>query len=199
MPNCVYCVFFRGARAAIHNWPRHPGEMAIKIGMSLVLGQGIFWVFGSDQLGFFMDPKLEFGVGERIAGWVVPHLPPGAVTAWTLKVIEILTDGLRAITEGAVYHQHQMAPDGVAAFFTPGIWTGIYEVGEKITGVIVHPERVDTAASMRLSVSNIYGSVFRYAMAAAMYKYGGRLYDYVIDGSHYIGRLLGRTDRGKED
>lgn len=166
----------RCVMSALDGWQHEPAEMAVKLELSAVCGQGVFWLLGYDQLGFFMKPRWEFGTGRWVARRVRRHLPAGAAVAWTVKAVELSTDALRAFTEAKVYERHRMTPDVMTAFLTPGLWTLGYEVPEKLLGVLLHPERVNRPDQVELSLACIYGSLFRYAQALALYYAGDALY-----------------------
>jgi hypothetical protein len=161
----------QGLRQAASGWRQDPAKMAGKIGASFVVGQMIFWLIGSDQIGFFMDPKKRFGIGLRIGRAVNRRLPQTAIAAWTVKVIEVLTDAARMPIEGALYRRHGIVPDAVAAAVTQPAWTA-FEVAEKVSGVVLHPERINTPFQVEQSLANIYGSLFRYAQSAVLWYAG---------------------------
>lgn len=145
---------------AARGWRSNPPRMIAQIIMSFIFGQGLFWRFGYDQLGVFMNPKKQFGLGERVAARVYPLIPPTPAAAWTIKVVEIATDFVRGPVEGALYTRHGMTPDAVADVFTQPLWSTA-EAAEKAIGAIMRPERVTTPEGVKLSLACIYGNVFR--------------------------------------
>ena len=192
LPTYSRVFFFCDVPVALRGWKEQPAEMSAKLVLSAAFGQGVFWVIGHDQLGLFMDPKAQFGVGRKVAECALVHLPQDETAAWVYKVVEISTDALRGVTEHWVYARHQMAPDVVAALLTPPLWTCGYEVSEKILGTILHPERVVTPDGIRLSVANTYGNLFRIAQDATMLATGGWLYDTF---GHPLANLFRRVGR----
>jgi hypothetical protein len=142
---------------------------------SFIVGQGVFWKLGYDQIGLFMKPKVQLGKGQQIADYIARRLPPDEKVAWTLKVVEVLTDLGKAPLEGALYKKHGYAPDAVATLATQPLWS-VLEAIEKATGAALHPERVNTPEQIRVSIGCIYGSLFRYAQVAALWAIGPQLY-----------------------
>jgi hypothetical protein len=145
-----------------------------KLLLSFLTGQAIFWRFGYDQIGLFMRPKVQLGAGQKIAGWAYNRIPPSLTSAWTIKVIEILTDAGKIPIEGAVYKKHGFVPDIVAALVKQPGWS-VFETAEKLTGAVLYPKRVANPEQVKVSLGCIYGSVFRYALAGLLWQYGGHL------------------------
>lgn len=52
----------------INQWHANPEGMASRVITSAIVGQGVFWLLGSDQIGLFMNPKLRMGRGPSMAG-----------------------------------------------------------------------------------------------------------------------------------
>ena len=170
--------FRQSLTQARNGWKNHPEEMAVKLGLSFIFGQGIFWVIGFDQLGLFMDPKIQLGLGQTIAAKVYRYLPATATVAWTIKALEILADAGKMPIEGAAYRRCGIVPDVVACAVTQPLWS-LIEMLEKTAGVILHPERVTHPEQVQLSLGCIYGSLFRYALAGGLYRYGNSVYGYL--------------------
>ena len=167
-------------KLAVNGRRNDPVRMIAQIIVSGIVGQGIFWNFGYDQLGVAMDPKKEFGLGELVASKVYPHLPHTDAMAWTVKVIEIATDFARGPIEGALYVRTGITPDAVANLFTQPLWSTA-EAAEKTIGAIIRPERVATQEGVELSLACIYGSLFRMGVTGVIFlarkplnKYGTR-------------------------
>lgn len=179
----VCCLFLYVARASVvrslqaskSGWRADPAKMISKIIFSFFTGQGVFWLIGYDQLGLFMNPKVQLGLGQKVADSVYGRIPHTATTAWVVKVIEILTDAGKGPIEGAVYRRHGFAPDVVATALTQPFWSTI-EAAEKTTGALLHPELVNQPEQVRLSLGCIYGSIFRYFQAAFYWLTGGIIY-----------------------
>lgn len=167
--------YVTGLKTAKKGWKNEPKEMLSKLAFSAVAGQGLFWRLGYDQLGLFMNPKAQMGLGQQIAEKVYEHLPKTDSVAWTIKAVEIATDAGKMPLEGALYAKYGYAPDVVAALVTQPLWSAL-ETGEKITGSLLHPERVTTPDGVKLSLSCIYGSLFRYGLSAILLMYGPSLY-----------------------
>jgi hypothetical protein len=165
-------------KKAAQGWQNNPGEMVKDIAVSFIAGQGIYWVLGYDQFGFFMNPVKQVGRGDAIAGKVAARLPKTAVVAWVAKATEILSDALRIKLEGEAYRRHGVTPDFVATAVSSPLWQ-MLEVSEKTMGAILHPERVTTPEGVKLSLACIYGNLFRYTLDAA-YSYQGDKIKYVV-------------------
>lgn len=158
-------------KLAIDGWRTDPVRMIAQIPASFVVGQALFWPFGYDQLGLFMNPLVEFGNGERVAAAIYPLLPHTDMTAWTLKVIEILTDFARGPLEGVSYARHGLTPDALANVFTQPLFSTL-EALEKLLGATIHPERVTTEAGTKLSLACIFGSLFRMGITVLIIVFG---------------------------
>lgn len=165
----------RSLRQARIAWREDPVKMGSKIVVGFAVGQGVFWLIGYDQLGLFMDTKKQFGIGAEIAEAVARRLPEGTAVYVTVKALEIITDALRIPIEGAVYRRYQFAPDIVATIVTQPLWTTL-EVAEKTAGVFLHPERVTDPKQLLVSIACIYGNLFRYVLAAVIWKKGDAIY-----------------------
>ena len=152
----------------INQWHANPEGMASRVITSAIVGQGVFWLLGSDQIGLFMNPKLRMGRGPSIGRFVYSRLPHTKTTARTVKVIEILTDASRAPLEGALYRRHGITPDAIATLVTQPLWS-LIEAAEKIAGVVIHPERLEDDEQVIQSLANIYGNVFRWGLTGAIW------------------------------
>jgi hypothetical protein len=172
----------RTLRRAWDGWRQRPGEMAIKLGLSALLGQGVFWLLGYDQLGFFMSPMKEFGLGHGIANHVADWLPTGQAVVWIVKGVEISTDAARIFIEGKLYLKRGYVPDVVATLATSPLWQ-CYEVAEKLSGVLLHPERLNTRDQLVVSLACIYGNLFRYGLDAVLWFWGDDIYMGVRKGA----------------
>lgn len=150
--------------------------MVVKVLFSFAFGQAIFWRFGYDQIGIMMQPKVQLGFGQRLAEWVYDRIPHTTQAAWTLKALEILTDAGKIPIEGAIFRKHGFAPDALAVAATQPLFSAI-ETAEKIAGAALYPQRVHTPEQMKVSIGCIYGSVFRYAMTAVLWKIGPKTYN----------------------
>lgn len=153
---------------AANGWRTNPARMVAQIIVSGIVGQGIFWHFGYDQLGVAMDPKKQFGLGEVVAMKVYPHLPHTPAMAWSIKGVEIVTDFIRGPVEGALYMRSGITPDAVANVFTQPLWSTL-EAAEKTVGAIVRPERVTTPEGVQLSLACIYGNIFRLLLTGLLF------------------------------
>lgn len=161
--------------------------------VSALIGQGIFWRFGYDQLGIAMNPKRQFGVGIKVADVAARRLPSNAPMAWSLKVIEIIADAGKMPLEGKAIAKHGIVPD-VVAFLIPQPWWSFFETSEKLIGVMVHPERVNTPEQIRLSIGCIFGSCFRYLLAGIVITRGASLNRYLtLPIEKLLHRVLTKT------
>lgn len=142
-----------------------------KLITSFAVGQGLFWTFGYDQLGLFMNPKKQFGLGQKLARSVAKYLPATPRVTWLVKLVEIATDFGKMPLEGEVYKRYGICPDVVACAATQPLWS-LAEGIEKSLGVVLHPERVNTKQQLEVSLACIYGSIFRYGQAAALLYVG---------------------------
>lgn len=145
-----------------------------KLVTSFVVGQGVFWTLGYDQLGLFMNPKKQFGLGQRIAKSIAKRLPSNQKMIWFVKLLEIGTDFGKMPLEGAVYKKYGICPDVVACATTQPFWS-LAEGLEKTLGVVLHPERVNNKKQLEVSLACIYGSLFRYGQSAALLYAGSRM------------------------
>ncbi len=87
-----------------------------------------------------MSPVKQLGLGQTVARKVYEVIPHNAVSAWGIKIAEILTDAGKMPIEGVLYLKHGFVPDGVAAIVTQPLWSSI-ETAEKVAGVALKPER----------------------------------------------------------
>jgi hypothetical protein len=168
-----------------------PAHFVSRVLVSFIVGQGVFWRVGYDQIGLFMDPKFEIGLGIRIANWIYEKLPPSPWMPWAVKSIEILADFGKVPIEGTVYRRHRVVPDGVAALVGQPLWS-IIETVEKVAGAVLHPERVVQPESIKVALGCIYGSLFRYACAAMIWFAGEKINRVLVDP---IERALFRVAR----
>jgi hypothetical protein len=159
-------------KAAIQLWKLEPAKATSQLATSAIVGQGIFWTLGYDQLGLFMNPKKQFGNGQAVASWLAPRIPLSTRSAWIIKGVEVLTDLSRGPAEAALMRRHGFTPDAVAWLVTQPLFSAVIETVEKIFGVFVHPERVVTQEQMELSLACIYGSLFRLIQTALLYSFG---------------------------
>lgn len=173
-------LLFANLKAGLAGWHENPIRMIAQLIVSFVVGQGVFWRFGYDQLGVAMNPKREFGAGVELADQIDKRLPQGPLTAWILKLIEILADFGKMPLEGTAYARHGLTPDVVAAAVTQPLWSAIEGV-EKTVGAALHPERVNTPEQRRLSIGCIYGSLFRYVLALFVIMTGKYLNRFLTD------------------
>lgn len=137
----------------------------------------IFWILGSDQLGFLMNPKIKLGLGKRIARSIYLRIPESDFLAVTLKLLEIMSDEARSRVEIWMASEYGYSVDAWATFLTPEVWRCI-EVPEKVMGVILAPERM-LGEGMELTIQNIYGNLFRMLMVGVMYLRGDDI-DYFL-------------------
>jgi len=152
---------FQGVKKAYYGWREDWVKMVAAILTSFVIGQAVFWLIGYDQLGIAMRPFFETGIGQAIGEKVTDRLPINETTAWTVKFLEVGTDAGRIWTEGETYLKYGICPDGLAAVVTQPLWSTI-EVAEKVRGVAVNQEAMGTRDQIQLSISCIYGNLFRY-------------------------------------
>jgi hypothetical protein len=138
------------------------------IATSFLAGQAIFFIFGYDQWGLFMRPKVQLGFGQKVAHWAYDRLPHTSSFAWILKAVEIAADAGKMPIEGALFSRRGVVPDGLAALVTQPLFSGI-ETAEKVLGAALHPERVAEPYQMRMSLGCIYGSLFRYGLTAMLW------------------------------
>lgn len=179
----------RSVMQSVDGWRTNPIRMVAQLITSFIIGQGIFWHFGYDQLGIGMDPKKQFGAGIKIAEKVADKLPGTARAAWVIKFVEILCDLGKMPLEGRAFAKHGIVPDVVAAAVTQPTWSGI-EAAEKTLGVIMHPERVNTPEQIKLSLGCIYGSVFRYVLGSIVIVVGGHINRLLTNPIEQLLRLL---------
>jgi len=183
----------RELRQAKQGWKENPARMASQIVVSFVVGgQAVWWIIGSDQLGFFMDPKWRFGIGPAVGQLVYTWLPHTAQIAWGIKALEITTDALRVLTDGAVYRRHGISTDVVVTAVTPTLWIWVYEVSEKLVGVFLYSGRVEDPAQVIQSLANIYGNLVRFGIAIPQLLYGEAINRVATDrlerGIKYVAR-----------
>ena len=176
---------------SLTEWRTNPRDMIARAVVSALIGQGIFWRFGYDQLGIGMDPKVQLGRGVQLADRVAEILPETATVAWSLKVIEIIADAGKMPLEGAALARHGLVPDVVAFLVPQPLWS-LIETFEKLVGAVKHPERVNTPEQIRLSLGCIFGSMFRYMLAGLVIMFGTYLNRFMTNP---IERLLCRVRR----
>lgn len=143
-----------------------------------------FWILGSDQLGFLMNPKVKLGLGKLVARRLIRSVPDELHYAVALKIAEITSDEQRSHMEIWMTKEFGYGVDAWATFLTPEVWRCL-EVPEKVLGVALEPQRM-TGAGMELTIQNIYGNVVRMLMVAIMYLRGGDIDD-------KLNQLLGRS------
>ncbi|MFA5197207.1 MAG: hypothetical protein WC437_02170 [Patescibacteria group bacterium] len=160
-------IIIQSLKMARRGWKANPNEMLTKIIFSGIVGQGVFWLIGYDQLGTFMNPKVRMGFGRNVAEEAYKRIPHTPTMAWIIKITEILADAGKIPIEGAVYRKHGFTPDAVAALVTQPLWSTI-ETTEKFTGAVMHPERVSEPDQVKNSIGCIYGSFFRYLQAGVL-------------------------------
>jgi hypothetical protein len=165
----------RGLRRARADWREDPIKTVSKIIFSFIIGQGVFNVFGYDQLGWFMRPHAKLGFGKTVSQEVYDRIPHTATTAWAIKVIEILMDATKIPIEGLVYLRFGFVSDGVAAAVSQPAWSSL-ETAEKAVGAALHPERVVEPDQVMNSIGCIYGSFFRIFQAIITLLLGRKLY-----------------------
>lgn len=133
----------------------------------------VFWVLGSDQLGFLMNPKLKLGLGKLVARRLYAMIPATQRFAIALKIFEIASDEARSRMEIWMTLEYGYGVDAWATLITPEVWRCI-EIPEKIMGVILKPERMFDDG-MELTLQNIYGNLFRMLMVSAWHFRGDQL------------------------
>lgn len=182
---------WKGLAAAIAGWTADPIHMFVAIAFSLVVGQGIFWIFGFDQFGWHLAPFKQLGLGVTVAEWIAARIPHTPTVIWTVKALEVLTDFGKVPIEGMLYIRFGFVPDGLAALVTQPLWSTI-ETAEKISGAIARPDIVVTSDQLRLSLGCIYGSLFRYAQSAVLWFFGATLYTWIgVPVESLLRRLFG--------
>lgn len=139
-----------------------------------------------------MSPVKQLGLGQTVARKVYEVIPHNAVSAWGIKIAEILTDAGKMPIEGVLYLKHGFVPDGVAAIVTQPLWSSI-ETAEKVAGVALKPEKVNTEDQILLSLGCIYGSLFRYFLVGIYLLIGSWLYRMV--GEKGIEKVVGWIGR----
>jgi hypothetical protein len=163
--------FVTGVKLGITRWRVDPKATVLDVAFSGI-GQVWFWTGGQDFIGIGMNAKWLPGLGHRLAPMIQQRLPATAPTAWMIKVIEIASDATKMPIEGKLYRELGIVPDAVAALVTQPLWSGI-EVGEKLIGIWLHPERVNTPEQVADSLSSIYGTWTRNLLSLLM-LYRGR-------------------------
>lgn len=179
-------------RVAADGWRQDPLKMTAQITASALVGQAIFWNWGYDQLGVGMNPKVQFGFGQKVSSWAVDNLTHDLQTAATLKAIEVLTDLGKAPLGAACYARHGLTADAVACLFTQPLWS-VIEAVEKAASAVAYPRRLVEPEQIGLSVACIYGSLFRYGQLAGLLVLGStvnRLVARPIEAG--LRRLLGK-------
>jgi len=152
-------------------WRDDPAKQVERAILSAIVGQGLSWGPGYDQLGVLMNTKVEFGLGQKVARAIFSELPESARVAWTVKIIEILMDASRIPVEAKLYRDYGVTPDIVADVVTQPLWT-VIEVAEKAAGAIAHPERVVQPEAVKVSIGCIYGSAFRHLTGGLVFLIG---------------------------
>lgn len=160
------------------NWPR----MAAQLIVSAVLGQGVFWKIGYDQLsvGGKDNRLMQVGFGQKVGRLVYRRLPHTRRTLYAVKAAEVLSDLGKCYTEGLTYDRYGLAPDAVAAAVTQPAWS-LIEAVEKLYSLAKTFDRyrqVDEEEFV-VAISCIYGSFFRYGQAAVLLAVGDYIDSYV--------------------
>jgi len=164
----------RGVSSAYVGWRQNPLRMVAQLVTSVIIGQGVFWLVGYDQLGISMNPTHQMGRLKLVAEKLAAKVPDDPLWAWLLKLAEIMADFGKCPIEAAVYLQHGIVSDGVAAAVTQPWWS-VIEGAEKLNGALMHPERVNTREQIALSIGCTIGSFFRYFLAAVVWLGGGAI------------------------
>jgi hypothetical protein len=161
----------RNLRLGLRRWREQPAATTTDAGFSLI-GQAMFWTVGQDFIGVGMMPKWLPGLGHKLAPSIQRRLPQTATIAWAVKVVEIASDATKIPIEGKMFAEEGFVPDGWAYLITQPLWSWI-EAVEKIVGVILHPERVNTSEQVSDSISSIYGTWTRNGLSLLLMQ-GGR-------------------------
>lgn len=169
---------FRGVMKALSGWWTDPLKMVATLIVAAIVGQGIGWIFGSDQIGFFMRIQFRVGAGVSFGQWLAGILPATTSTGWAVKLLEIAFDTLRIPVEAAVFFRHGFVPDVVATAVTQPLWT-IIEVSEKIAGIAVNSRAIGTRPQIESSIISIYGSTFRLGQNLVLWFFGYQIYNFL--------------------
>lgn len=159
----------RGVTLRVQTLADEPEVIADDLKKAGVL-HAIFWILGSDQLGFLMNPKVKLGLGKWIARSIYRRIPHADFLAVALKLLEIMSDEARSRAEIWMADEFGYSVDAWATFLTPEVWRCI-EIPEKVMGVVLKPERM-FGEGMELTIQNIYGNLFRMLMVGVMYLRG---------------------------
>ena len=160
------------------NWPR----MAAQLIVSAILGQGLFWKFGYDQLSIGGKDKrvMQVGQGRRIGRMLYGYVPHTRQAIYAVKAAEILADLGKCYTEGRTYDVYGITPDAVACAVTQPAWS-LIEAVEKLfsmAATVRNYQEVDEEEFV-VAISCIYGSFFRYGQAAVILALGGYIDEYM--------------------
>lgn len=168
----------QAARGWHNDWPR----MAAQLIVSAILGQGIFWKIGYDQLsvGGKTNRVMQVGLGQKIGRAAYRRLPHTRRVLYAVKAAEVLTDLGKCYTEGMTYDRYGLAPDAVAVAVTQPAWS-LIEAVEKLGSLALTFDRyreVDEEEFV-VAISCIYGSFFRYGQAAVILALGDYIDEYL--------------------
>lgn len=181
-----------GLQRAYCGWKDNPYRMASQLITSFVIGQGIFWRWGYDQLGIAMDTKKQFGLGQKVALKTNEMLPGTPAVSWAIKATEIACDAGKMPIEGNAYQRHGIVSDVVAAGVTQPLWSYI-ETCEKLFGIFVNPNKVHTRDQRLVSLGCIYGSLFRFGLGLAVIRFGARINRILTNPIEYLLRRAGSS------
>lgn len=148
--------------------------MVSRVAASFIIGQGVSWIFGYDQLGLSMEPKKEFGYGRRVSRWAQDNLEPEIEAVISLKLIEVTTELLKARLEAQCYARHGIVPDAVACAFSQPLWSYM-EAGEKAVSALARPYRTVEQDAVGLCIACTYGSLFRCGQAIVVLVIGDQI------------------------
>lgn len=161
----------RSLGLSAERWREDPAKQVERAILSAMVGQGLSWGPGYDQLGVLMNTKVEFGLGQKLAKAIYAELPESPRVAWAIKIVEILADASRIPVEAKLYRDYGVTPDVVADLVTQPLWT-VIEVAEKAAGAIAYPERVVQSEAVKVSIGCIYGSAFRHLTGGLVFVIG---------------------------
>lgn len=160
------------------DWPR----MAAQLIVSAILGQGLFWKFGYDQLsiGGKGNRVMQVGFGRRLGRAAYRNLPHTRRALYAVKAAEVLADLGKCWTEGKTYDRYGLAPDVVAAAVTQPTWS-LIEAVEKLASMAatIGRYRAVDEEEFIVAISCIYGSFFRYGQAAVILALGDYIDQYL--------------------
>jgi hypothetical protein len=176
---------------AAAGWRDDPARTWARLAVSFILGQGIFWRWGYDQVSIGRARAFEVGPGEDVAEWLWERMPHTVRALFVTKVVEIMADLGKCWTEGATYHRLGITPDVVACTVTQPLWSTIeaIEKAGSMTYRLSDYRRYDEEEH-KVALACIYGSCFRYVHAAAMLLAGPLITRY---GTEPLTRLTRRT------